>query len=490
MDLVGRKKEQITLSALLASNRAEFLAVYGRRRVGKTYLIKHFFKAKKVTFLRVTGAKNAPMREQIQHFNEQVRDVFFNGVEQRKTKNWNEAFRLLSEAMATVPKLKKVVLFFDEFPWMASKNSRLLQNLEYYWNQLWSDDNRIKLIICGSSASWIVDKIINNKSGLHNRITESMLLEPFNLKDTKSYLNKLGVKLNNQQVLQLYMVTGGVPYYLNKVKPGLTATQIIEQLAFRKNSFLLQEFDNLFASLFDNAEVYIKLIKTIAASRYGIGQKELFDALDMPLKGYSGLSKLDALERSGFIMSFVPHFRKSKGIFYKVVDEYTLFYCHWIEPIKKKLLQQGLRRGYWERAQLSPAWRSWSGYAFESICYKHLIQISLAFNLSPAAIPDTWRYVPPKKSTKRGAQIDLLFDRDDGAVTVCEIKYTETPFKIDKDYARKLQQKMDVFTDVTKSPKQLFLSMIVSSGLRPSMYSEEMIDSVITADALFKSGDE
>jgi hypothetical protein len=486
MRLVGRDQEKAILTNMLSSDKAEFLAIYGRRRVGKTFLIKEFFSSKKIFFLKITGSKNAPMKEQISHFIEQVSEVFFNGVLQRTTNNWNEAFKLLSEAVRSLDRAKKIIFFFDEFPWMATKNSRLLQNLEYYWNQVWSDDNRIKLIICGSSASWIVDKIIQNKSGLHNRITESILLEPFNLNDTKKFLNMKGIKLSHQQILQLYMMTGGVPYYLDKIEKGFSATQAIETLAFKKNSFFLNEFDNLFSSLFEDKEIYIKLIKIIASKRYGIGQEELFKLIDYPLKGYGGLSKLNALEKSGFIMSFVPFFRKSKGIYYKIIDEYTLFYFNWIEPVKNSLLKQGLRKGYWERIQLSPAWRSWSGYAFESICYKQLPQIAAELNLSPASIPDTWRYIPTKGSELDGAQIDLLFDRDDGAITVCEIKYTALPFKIDKEYALKLKRKIDIFLEITKTKKQVFLAMIASSGIKASLYSEEMIDSVITLDALFK----
>ncbi len=486
MGLIGREEEQRILEKALQSNKAEFLAVYGRRRVGKTFLIRQFFKAKKVVFMDTAGTKNAPLKEQIEHFMEQMGEAFFSKVTPKSGKNWNDTFRILTEALRSVPKNKKIVLFFDEFPWMATKNSRLLQTLDYYWNQHWSNDNRVKLIICGSSASWIVEKIIHNAGGLYNRVTESIHLEPFNLRDTQRFLMSNGLKLNHSQVLQIYMVLGGVPYYLNKLDKGLTATQIIEQLAFKKKSFLLDEFDILFSSLFDTPEIYAEIVKTIATARYGIGQEALFKKLDKSLKGYSGLSKLNALEKSGFIISFIPHFNKHKGLYYKVIDEYALFYCHWVDPIKTTLLKQGLRKGYWERIQTSPAWRSWSGYAFESICYKHLRQIGQALKLSPTAIPDTWRYVPSKGSLENGAQIDLLFDRDDGAITLCEIKYTLSPFKIDKEYAKKIQQKTQTFEKRTKTSKQLFLAMITSSGLMPSMYAEDLIDQVINLNHLFE----
>ena len=488
MRLESREKKQQILEQCYISNKAEFIAVYGRRRVGKTYLIKHFFsKKKKAVFFNVTGSKDGPLKEQISHFIDQVGEAFLGNVTPKAGKNWDENFKILTSVIKNTDKSKKVILFFDEFPWMATKNSRLIQNLEYYWNQHWSNDNRIKLIICGSSASWIIDKIINNKAGLHNRVTETIHLEPLNLLESKKFLANAGIKLNVKQVTQLYMTMGGVPYYLSKIKKGFSAAQTIEELAFKKGSFFLKEFDNLFASLFDNHADYIDIIKTIASNRYGIGQEELFQKASTAIKGIGGLTKLKSLEDSGFIASFKPHFNKAKGIYYKFVDEFTLFYLSWIKPVRQTLLKSGMKKGYWDKLQSSASWNTWAGLSFEAICYKHLFQISDALNLSPTAIPTTWRYIPSKKSNENGAQIDLLFDRDDDTITVCEIKYTDKPFKIDKQYAHKLLNKIEVFKSKTKTTKQLFISMISANGLQPSMYSEEMVTNVVELNDLFKA---
>ncbi len=487
MLLIGREKETQLLKACFSSKKPEFIALFGRRRVGKTFTIRQFFSRKKnAVFFNTTGSKDGSFKEQINHFMQQVGEAFFHGVVPKPGKNWDEAFKILTDAIRSVPKNKKIVLFLDEFPWMATKNSRLLQNIDYYWNQHWSKDDRIKLIICGSSASWIIDKIVHNKGGLYNRVTQTIHLEPFNLRDTKRFLNKSGIKLINKQIAQIYMVTGGIPYYLSKIKKGLSATQSIEDLAFSKNSFLLDEFDKLFSSLFDEGEAYIDIVRTIASSHYGIRQEELFNNLEKTTKGSGGLSKLRALEKSDFIISFKPHFHKKKGIYYKVIDEYTLFYFSWIEPIKETLLKKGLRSGYWEQTKAKPAWRSWSGYAFEAICYKHLAQIGDALKLSPTAIPNTWSYVPRKGSKEQGAQIDLLFDRDDDAITLCEIKYTDKPFVKDKQYANNLQTKANVFQTKTKTTKQIFISMISANGIKPTMYSEELISGVVALNDLFK----
>ncbi len=432
-NIIGRKKEVQLLETLLSSKSPEFLALYGRRRVGKTFLIKQYFEKKKVVFFNSTGEKDAPMNIQIKHFTEQISTVFYGGIALKEEKNWDETLKLLTKAFATLPTNKKIVLFFDEFPWMATKNARLLQSLDYYWNQYWSNDKRIKLIICGSNASWILDNIVNNKGGLHNRITKNIYLEPLNLGETKDFLKRRGIQLTLSQLVDLYMCMGGVPYYLSQIEKGLSATQIIESLAFKKQGFLLKEFDNLFSSLFKESEIFVDIIETIASFRYGVGQRQLLEKMGKELVGKGGLSKLNALKETGFIMDFKPLYHKEKGIYYKVIDFYCLFYFYWISPVKDTLLQKTLLKGYWDKIKETSSWHSWSGLAFEAICYEHLPQISQALQLSPTAMPSAWRYIPKKESNESGAQIDLLFDRDDDSITLCEIKYSSEPFTIKKD---------------------------------------------------------
>lgn len=282
------------------------------------------------------------------------------------------------------------------------------------------------------------------------------------------------------------MVLGGIPHYLSKIKPGLSANQIIEDLAFKKNSFLMQEFKNLYATLFSSNEGHIELARLIAQHRYGIGQEELAHKAAHISSGGSFVRKIEDLEETGFITRFKPFLAQKKGIYLKMVDEYSLFYFDWIEPIKSTLLEMGMRKGYWAGKLLSPAWHSWAGYAFEAVCYKHIPQISMALKLEPTAIPHTWRSVPPKGSNEDGAQIDLLFDRDDAAITLCEIKYTDQAFSIDKQYAEKLIIKIGVFKTKTKTKKDIFLAFVSASGLKKTMYSEAMVSGIVDADDLFK----
>lgn len=487
-ELICRENELSVLEQLYDSERAELLALYGRRRVGKTFLIRSFFSEKKdAVFFNSTGMKDGSMSEQIANFTEEMGDAFFyKGARLEAGKNWRDTFKILTDNIRAVPGTKKIVLFFDEFPWMATKNSRLLQNLDYFWNQHWSREKRIKLIICGSSASWIINKIVYNRGGLHNRLTREIALEPLTLCDTKKFLKNMGVNLNNRQVMEIYIVTGGIPYYLSNINKKLSVVQNIEELSFRRKGLLIEEFDKLYSSLFEDHELYLEIIRSIAAHKYGVGQSELFHEITSLLKGKSGLSKLDALTKSHFIVNFKPMGHSRKGIYYRVIDEYTLFYLSWIEPIRESLMLRSLKRGYWEKKKNTPKWYAWAGYAFEALCYKHIAQISEALKLSATAIAHTWRHVPRKSSKIDGTQIDLLFDRDDDAITICEIKYTTEPFVINKEYAKKLQSKIEVFKKVTGTNKQIFLAFISANGLKKNKYSDELVSGVVMLDDLFK----
>ena len=483
-NILGRTEELVLLEDMLNSKKPEFLAVYGRRRVGKTFLIREFFKEKPAVFFKVTGLKEGNLSEQVRNFTEQISAVFYKNIPLQVPQNWHDTFKLLDNAINNEPKSKKVVLFFDELPWMVTQNSKFMQHLDYYWNQYWSDNSKIKLIVCGSSASFIINKIIKNTGGLHNRITRKIHLSPFSLKETKEYFVALDFKLTFQQIASLYMVTGGVPYYLAQLNKKYSIANNIERLAFTRKSLLLEEFEQLFESLFEDSESYIKILSTIAKYRDGIGQEVLLNMIGS--SGKSGIEKLKALEESDFILSFRPHFHKRRGVYYRVIDEYTLFYLTWIEPIKKTLQSRSLEPGNWLSVQETPIFYNWQGYAFEAICYKHLAQIRKALKISPNAVANSWRHVPQKKSADHGAQIDLLFDRKDDAITVCEIKYTTKPFILTKDYVTQLERKVDVFKNKTKTEKQIFLALVTAQGVKKNSYSEDTLSGIVTLEDLFR----
>lgn len=482
-EIIGRLREQKILHGLFESKKAEFLALYGRRRVGKTFLVKNFVDSIPCVFFHVTGIQKGTAKEQMDEFTKQMGATFYSGAILAPRGRWKDIFEDLTLAIAKIPKDKKVILFFDELPWMATPRSRLLAALELYWNRYWVFDHRLKLIVCGSATSWIIENIINDTGGLHNRVTRTIQLDPFSLYETASFLKANQIHLEHRQILDLYTVFGGVPLYWTFVQKGLSAHQCIDELCFQRDGALVKEFGRLFASLFEDPKDYIGLIRIIAKHRYGIGQAELIEQAKLPGGGYT-VKRLVQLEEAGFITSLVPYGHKDKGVYYVIDDEYCLFYLHWIEPNLKTINKKSTNKGFWVLQSQRPRWKTWAGYAFESICYKHIPLISAALNVSPGSTAGTWRFSPRAK--EEGAQIDLLFDRPDGAITLCEIKCSDSPFAIDKAYAQILSNKMKVFRKQTRTKKQLFLAMVTTFGLKPTIYSEEIVTNEATMEDLFK----
>jgi len=483
--LIGRIKEQVVLKELLNSKKSEFLALVGRRRVGKTYLIRNFFEKESCTFFYCSGLKDGTLKQHLAEFSVQIGNTFYGGAAIIPRNNWLNAFEDLNKAIAQCSNRKKIVLFIDEFPWLATKRSKLLQALDYYWNRYWSHESNLKLIVCGSSASWIINNIINNKGGLYNRVTRTMHLAPFTLQEAKIFLSALGLKLNHKHITTLYMTLGGIPYYLSLVRKGMSAYQSIDELCFQKTGALLKEFDRLFAALFENSELYVSLIRVIAQYHYGIGQAQLIKE-SKASDGGRTIKRLKELEEAGFIIEFIPYGHKEKGIYYKVIDEFTLFYLRWMEPNLKTILKQDVGGGYWLAKTTTQNWKTWAGYAFEAICYKHIMQIRRALIIDAGAQIGTWRYVP-KQEGQEGTQIDLLFDRMDNVITVCEIKYNEQPFSIDKNYAKTLTNKLKIYQERSQTTKQLFLALICAGGIKPTIYSEELINGgVVILDDFFE----
>jgi len=330
---------------------------------------------------------------------------------------------------------------------MATKKSKLLQALDYYWNKSWVDRPEIILIICGSAASWIIKNILNNKGGLHNRVTMRLSIKPFTLQETRDFLSSRGVVYDPMQILQLYMAIGGIPYYLKSVEKGLSAIQNIDQLCFKKEGALLDEFNNLFSSLFDQSEMHEAIIKLIGSKREGVNREELEKVLNYV--GGSLSKKLKELEEPGFIAQYATQGR-TYGKYYKLIDEYSLFYLTWVAPG---------RLNSFEDMAGTAEWNTWAGYAFESVCFKHLSHIRRALHIKESVIATSFRFIPKKKENFTGTQIDLLFDRADGVINLFEIKFSTSPYLIDKSYAANLKNKVEVYKKITKTSKQIFIDL-------------------------------
>jgi hypothetical protein len=338
----------------------------------------------------------------------------------------------------------------------------------------------IILIACGSSASWLIKNIIYNKGGLHNRVTCELRLLPFNLHETREYLKYRKITLTDRHILSLYMALGGIAYYLKYIEPGLTADQNIQNILFNENSPLRDEFSKLFNSLFENTAAYLEIIHLVSNNNSGISRSEINSKAKLSTNGGRLSERLNDLCQAGFLEEKTP-WNKSHGEYYKLIDEFTLFQSRWVTPRKNKRFPND----YWIDINKSQTYKTWSGYAFENVCMKHINQIIAAMHIKSVNAIDSWRYIP-KESSKSGAQIDLLIDRNDDAITICEIKYTSEPFTIDKAYAQKLQNKIEIFKNKTKTRKQIFLVLISANGLKPSAYSKEMISNIVTLEDLFK----
>lgn len=479
--VIGRAHEQAILERLYESSEAEFAAVYGRRRVGKTYLIRETLANKECYFVYAVGVHSADRDQQLSKFMDALSETFFNNAPLMVPNNWEAAFKLLNAQIMNSQ--KKVVIFLDELPWMATPKSGLLETIEYYWNKYWQHNPKVLLVVCGSSASWIIKEFIDQTGGLHGRTTCRMKLDPFSLSETRQYLHSRNIHLNEKQITNLYMAVGGIPYYLRYAQPGLTAEQNIQALFFDQSAPLQDEFNLLFKSLFKNAEAYIELINLISEKRSGVSRAEIEAKTKLSSPGGVLSQRLKDLRLAGFIKEHIP-WHKERGQYYKLIDEFCLFYLKWLGNHRDKIyLPQ-----YWISQSEKSAYKSWAGYAFEAICMKHLDQICIAAKIPPGGTAYSWKFTASKKD-ESGVQIDLLVERSDGAITLFEIKYYQAPFKIDKDCAKKLMKKIEVFRKYVESvngqEKQIFLVMIAANGLTKSMYSEEIVAYTVTLKDLF-----
>lgn len=477
--IVGRAKEQSILEGVLKSEDSEFVVLHGRRRVGKTYLVREYFSAKECCFMHVTGVHKGLLKTQLSKFIEELSQTFFWGAPMSVPRTWDEAFSLLTEQIKK-NNGQKIVVFLDELPWLATRRSNLLQSIDYYWNRHWSTLANFKLVVCGSSASWMINNIINDKGGLHNRATREIRLLPFKLHETKEYLHYRNIKLTDKHILAIYMALGGIPYYLNYLEKGLTAEQNIQKILFDDNAPLRQEFHKLFHSLFNNAESYIEIIRLLAKNKSGVGRSNLKDMAKLSVGGGRLSDRLLNLQKAGFIQEYIPWGSK-KGEYYKVIDEFCLFYLRWVdENVNKKFM-----RNHWLNQSREQSYKSWAGYSFETVCFKHIDQIVDALDIKAAGTIDSWRYIP-KNNSDNGAQIDLLIDRSDDAITICEIKYTDSEFVIDKQYSNILENKISVFKARTKTHKQVFLSLICANGVKKNKYYDTLVTNFVTSADLFR----
>ena len=458
-EIVGRKKEIELLRGIVASEESEFVAIYGRRRVGKTFLIKQFFK-EKFTFY-FSGSENATMKTQLENFKNAFQRHFNMLIS--TPDNWTTAFEMLRQQIERSRKKGRKVVFIDEIPWLATMGSNFIQAFEYWWNTYASTNPDILLIVCGSSTSWMLNKIIKNRGGLHNRVTYQIPLQPFSLKECAEYAEKRKMKLDKNQLLDYYMVLGGVPYYWRQLDRTLGLPHNVDNLFFKDNAALKDEFNEIYNSLFRNSEKYILLIIALGEKRIGLSRDEIVKFSKLPDGG--AISKmLEELEQSGFIRSYYAFGKKHKAKIYQLIDLFSLFYLNFIYGKNNR------DENFWTNNFRTSIVNSWRGYAFEQVCLWHIPQIKHKLGISGVSTTySTWRHAD-EKTKKITAQIDLVLDRNDSVINLCEIKYSKGEYEITQDYNDTLRDRYATFADTTKTPKTIHTTMITTFGIKHNMF--------------------
>jgi AAA+ ATPase superfamily predicted ATPase len=466
--IIGRNLEQALLKEAIDNDKSELIALYGRRRIGKTYLIREYFKTNLV--YEMTGLFGGSLKDQLENFSKELVKRT-KRTELETAKSWFQAFTMLESYLDKFKSEKKKVIFIDEFPWIATPKSKFLMAFENFWNTYCTKRNDLIVVICGSAASYMVQKILKNKGGLYNRITRKIRLLPFNLYETEAFLLKNGIKFTHYDIIQIYMALGGVPHYLEKLSKGLSASQNIDKLCFIKNGVLNDEFNQLFASLFDDSERHMKLIKILAKSNKGLTRNDLIDQSKISSSGDFS-SKLEELIESGFVTDYPYYKHKKQLTLYRLSDEYARFYLKFIDNHKHG------GDGTWQKLHATPSYHSWSGFAFETICLKHIQQIKKALRIDAI-------YTTSSSWFNENAQVDLLIDRSDNVMQLCEMKFYNADFTIDKSYYLNLKNKIAALQQDTKTRKNIFVTLITSYGIKKNEYSKELLHSHLSMDVLF-----
>ncbi|MCF6349723.1 MAG: AAA family ATPase [Flavobacteriaceae bacterium] len=467
--LIGRIYEQELLINALNSNKSELIAVYGRRRVGKTFLINQVYKNHII--FSFSGLINASLKIQLENFHILLSQKKNNN---KKPTSWLEAFYQLQVFIEKNKLKKKKVIFIDEFPWLDSRKSNFLTAFDNFWNNFVSNREDLVVVICGSAASYMIKNIIKSKGGLHNRITEKINLQPFNLFETEQLLKRNNVILSRYDILQIYMCMGGIPHYLERIKPGESVVTIINRLCFLKDGFLRTEFENIFYSLFKFATNHISIITILSKVRSGLSRKEI--VVKSKIKSGGTVTKtLEELMESGFIQKQIPFDGKRQSLF-RLTDEYTLFYLKFIKNSNENSKEN------WQAIYNQNSYKIWSGFSFETICLKHINQIRVGLKIAGIhTISGSW----VEKNKHQGAQIDLLIDRADNIINLCEIKFYNDKFLISKSYANILRNKVNTFKIKTKTKKNIFITMITTYGVKQNQYSLQYVQNQIVIDDLF-----
>lgn len=464
--LIGREKEKNELLDAFHSNASEFVAIYGRRRVGKTYLIRETFDYQFA--FQHTGILDAPLKEQLKEFRQSLYNM---GMKKRALpQSWSDAFHMLEDWLSSLPKGKKIV-FIDELPWMDTPRSNFIRALDHFWNG-WATTRRdILLIVCGSATSWIIDNIIMNYGGLHNRLTKKINLRPFTLSECEKYSSSLNLGFTKRNVMETYMAIGGIPYYWSFMKKGQSVAQNFDHMFFDEDGEMTREYDALYASLFKNPTIHISIIQALATKKIGLMRDEILKKAKLKDSGIFSKA-LKELEQCGFIRKYTCIGKEVKDSVYQLMDNYTLFYFQFV------MKNNNGDKHFWTTMYNSPLHNTWAGLAFERVCLQHIEQIKKALGFG--AVISTAHAWPRKE-----AQIDLLIDRNDDTINICEMKYSKSLYHLTEEDTLKMQHRLDLFREETGTTKSIHQTLITSYGVTPNSNTNQ-IQSMLTMDDLFQ----
>ncbi len=465
MNLIGRTQEKKILSHCIEDKASHFIAIYGRRRVGKTYLIRQFFKNRFDFY--ATGLAHGNKQAQLTNFGLSIQKIDSEARIDDITE-WIEAFNLLIKVLEKNNSSKKVI-FIDELPWMDTPRSNFITGLEYFWNSWASARNDILLIACGSAASWMLNNLINNKAGLFNRVTRRIKLSPFTLSEVELFLKNKSYPIDRYQILQLYMALGGIPYYLDLVDKELSVAQNIQKLFFNQQAMLKDEYSILFKSLFGRSDIHETIINALTKKKTGLTRNEILH--QTKLKDGGSLTRVLAeLHASDFIRTYQKFGNKKNNMAYQLIDPFTLFHHRFLAEAHNE-------SNYWINQLNTPTIFNWQGNAFELICLLHIDQIKQALGISGVQTSvSTW--------WGEGAQVDLVIDRKDQVINLVEIKFSLDSYTINKDYDEKLRKKLHAFREVTRTKKSLWITMLTTYGLKKNLYAGNVQKSIVM-DELF-----
>jgi len=470
--MVGRKEEQRLLHELSSSGESEFVVIYGRRRVGKTFLVREAFKNN--FFFNYTGIANCNAAEQRNEFVNALREHGWASKEDGSDvpKNWFDAFAAFRSLILKAKTKKRLIIFIDELPWMDNKKSDFLPAFEHFWNGWASAEKNIMLIICGSATSWITKKIFRNKGGLYNRTTRQIALKPFTLAECTEFFTSKGIVMNTQDIIESYMIFGGIPYYLRLLEKRYSLAVNVDNICFNEAAPLRNEFEILMDTLFANPSKHLKIMEILHSKNKGLTREAIANLIEFGNGGNLTRILLE-LEESGFIRKYKPYGKSKQTTLYHLSDSFVAFHLTFINKVENEK--------FWSTFTDNARHRAWSGYAFEQVCLAHTREIKKTLGIS-GVNTDVSSWI--SRSEGGGAQIDLVIDRADRVVNLCEIKFSKAPFEIDRAYDLELRNKIETFRRETKTKKALHLTMITTYGVKPGKYAS-IIQSEVNMDELF-----